>query len=124
MSFYHGKPFVERIIMPAQKADICPPCGKAWRKDEDVRMIVEEPFDNKVNWSLMHIQCASEHPMNVNNMKDDVASVQTVEALDPWTYGTQRDALRFIMDYGTVIVEFDAHRPKGRQFRYQVYDQR
>ena len=121
MSFYKGGPFVERQIMPAQKADICPACDKPWREGQDIRMIVEEPFRNKIDWRLMHIPCAAEHPMNVNNMKDDVIAP---EALDPNTYGAQRDAIRFVMDHGTAIVTYDAHRQYGQRFGYRVYEER
>ena len=127
MSFYNGEPFIQKSIVTAKVDNDCPACHKLWFEGDRIRSCKREPYGEN-DWFHMHIECAENHPMRQSSSRPvpeppiPVTEMvrQPVREEFKWLYGTQRDAIRFVMDYGTAVVEFDSTRRKGQQFRYRV----
>lgn len=111
--WYDGtKPFVISRIEPAKAHGRCQPCDGVWAKGDKIAIIEWPPYQTN-DWARMHPDCAINHPMNMENIKD-------LDKESDRETGTQRDHIEFLHTFRHVEAWFNPSAPRDKRYTFRA----
>lgn len=101
-------------IVIRRKPNFCAVCDQYMPEGEPVKR-VEFVRRGKRDWGHAHPGCADREQINLDDSVNDV---------DKWLYGTQRQCVEFLHNNPgiTVLVSYEASRPQTSRYWYRIQD--